>query len=64
MNGNIFVSCGILKIVVTSAAEAELGALFLNLKEGKTLRLTLMELGHPHQSTVTTAQQLGLQMTV
>ena len=51
MNGNIFVSCGILKIVVTSAAEAELGALFLNLKEGKTLRLTLMELGHTHPPT-------------
>ena len=29
MNGNIFVNCGILKFVVTSAAEAELGALFL-----------------------------------
>ena len=51
MNGNIFVSCGILKIVVTSAAEAELGALFLNLKEGKTLRLTLMELGHVQPPT-------------
>ena len=34
MNGNIFVSCGILQIVVYSAAEAELGALFLNIKEG------------------------------
>ena len=28
MNGNIFVNCGILKFVVTSAAEAELDALF------------------------------------
>ena len=37
MNGNIFVSCGILKIVVCSAAEAELAALFLNIKEGKIL---------------------------
>ena len=37
MNGNIFVSCGILQIVVCSAAEAELGALFLNIKEGKVL---------------------------
>ena len=51
MNGNIFVSCGILKIVVTSGAEAELGALLLNLKEGKTLRLTLMELGHTQPPT-------------
>ena len=51
MNGNIVVSCGILKIVVTSAAEAELGALFLNLKEGKLLRLTLIELGHTQPPT-------------
>ena len=51
MNGNIFVSCGILKVVVTSAAEAELGALFLNIKEGDTLRLTLMELGHTQPPT-------------
>jgi hypothetical protein len=48
INGNIFVSCGILRIVVCSAAEAELGALFLNIKEGKVLRLALSELGH-HQ---------------
>ena len=33
INGNIFVSCGILKIVVCSAAEVELAALFLNIKE-------------------------------
>ena len=46
VNGNIFVSCGILRIVVCSAAEAELGALFLNIKEGKVLRLALIELGH------------------
>ena len=41
MNGNIFVSCGILKMVVCLAAEAELAAFFLNIKEGKILRLTL-----------------------
>ena len=33
LNGAIFVFCGILKIVVASAAEAELGVLFLNCKE-------------------------------
>jgi hypothetical protein len=37
-NGAIYVFCGILKFVVASAAEAELGYLFLNAKEGKSLR--------------------------
>ena len=46
MNGNIFVACGILRIVVCSAAEAELGALFLNIKKVKLPRLALNELGH------------------
>ncbi|KAL7483518.1 hypothetical protein ACHAW6_009165 [Cyclotella cf. meneghiniana] len=51
LNGTILVFCGILKFVVTSAAEAELGALFLNCKEGKILRLVLQELGHEQPPT-------------
>ena len=51
INGSIFVATGILKIVVCSAAEAELGALFLNLKEGKILRLVLEEMGHRQPPT-------------
>ena len=51
VNGNIYVACGVLRIVVCSAAEAELGALFLNIKEGKVLRMTLEELGHPQPAT-------------
>ena len=51
MNGNIFMSCGIFKIVVYSAAEAELGALFLNIKQGKVLRILLEELGHKQPPT-------------
>eukprot|EP00804_Cyclotella_cryptica_P022657 CCRYP_012469-RD/>CCRYP_012469-RD protein AED:0.40 eAED:0.32 QI:0/-1/0/1/-1/1/1/0/384 len=35
LNGAIYVFCGILKFVVASAAEAKLGALFLNCNEGK-----------------------------
>ena len=46
LNGAIFVFCGILKIVALLAAAVELGALFLNGKEGKILRLTLEEMGH------------------
>ena len=37
----------ILKCIAASAAEAELGALFLNAQDAKILRLTLEELGHP-----------------
>ena len=33
LNGNIAVMCDILKLVASSAAEAELGALFLTTKE-------------------------------
>ena len=33
LNGNIAVTCAILKLVASSAAEAELGALFLNTKK-------------------------------
>ena len=39
--------CGILKFVVESSAEAELGELFLNCKEGRIMRLTLQEMCHP-----------------
>lgn len=51
MNGSIHVLCTLLKLVASSAAEAELGALFLNAKEAKIMRLTLEELGHPQPAT-------------
>ena len=41
LNGENFTLCTILKCVESSAAEAELGALFMNVKEGCTIRLTL-----------------------
>ena len=47
LNGNILITCSILKLVAASAAEAELGALFLNAQEAKVVRLILAELGHP-----------------
>jgi hypothetical protein len=34
-----------------SAAEAEIGAIFINAKEGAVLRTTLEELGHPQPPT-------------
>jgi hypothetical protein len=51
LNGAFFTLCTILCFVVASAAEAELGALFLNCKEGIIFRLTLKKLGHPQPCT-------------
>ena len=51
LNGAIHVTCTILKLVAASAAEAELGALFLNAQEAKVIRLVLTELGHPQPPT-------------
>ena len=50
-NGNIFNVCAILKYVACLAAEAELGALFINAKAGKIICLILQELGHPQPAT-------------
>ena len=47
LNIAIFTLCTILTIVASSAAESELGALFMNVKEWRTIRLTLAELVHP-----------------
>jgi hypothetical protein len=51
LNGAIHITCTILKLIAALAAEAELGALFLNAQEAKVLQLTLLELGHPQQLT-------------
>ena len=47
LNGNIAITCAILKMVPASAAEAKLGALFLNTQEAQVIRLILEEFGHP-----------------
>ena len=51
LNGAFFTLCAILWFVIRLAAEAELGALFLNCKEGIIFCLTLKELGHPQPKT-------------
>ena len=53
LNGAILVLSSILKCVAASAAEAELGALFLNLREARIIKLTLEELGHPQDDVST-----------
>jgi hypothetical protein len=52
LNGAFFTLCAILKFIVSSAAETELGALFLNCKEGKIFCLILKELGYPQSPTL------------
>jgi hypothetical protein len=51
LNRAIHVPCTILKLVVASTAEAELGALFLNAQEAKVFCLIFAELGHPQPPT-------------
>jgi hypothetical protein len=46
-NGAILIISKVLKHVMYLAAEAEIGAVFINAKEGAVLRTTLEELGHP-----------------
>jgi hypothetical protein len=46
INGAIHITCTILKLMVSSAAEAELGAIFLNAQEAKVICLVLEKLGH------------------
>jgi hypothetical protein len=47
-NGAILIISTVLKHVMSSAAEAEIGAVFINAKEGAVLRTTLEELGYRH----------------
>jgi hypothetical protein len=47
----ILIISTVLKHVMSSAAEAEIGAVFINAKEGTVLRTTFEELGHPHPPT-------------
>jgi hypothetical protein len=50
-NGPLLRQSTFLKHVVSSVAEAEYGALFVNAKTGTVTRETLKEMGHPHDAT-------------
>jgi hypothetical protein len=50
-NGAILIISKVLKHVMSSAAQAEIGAVFTNAKEGAVLRTTLEELGHKQPPT-------------
>jgi hypothetical protein len=51
LNSAIHITCTILKLLAALAAEAELGALFLNAQEAEIMRLIFTELGHPQPPT-------------
>ena len=62
-NGVVHVLCKLLKNVMSSAAEAEIGSAFLAAKEALPLRVALIEMGHPQPTTPsksTTQPQLAL----
>jgi hypothetical protein len=48
----------IIKSVTSSAAEAELGALFINTKTAVSMRTTLKELGHPQTLSVSSCPRV------
>jgi hypothetical protein len=50
-NGPIFCHTTVLKHVVSSVAEAEFGAIFVNAKEVTVTRTTLSEMGHNQDAT-------------
>jgi hypothetical protein len=50
-NGPILVLAKIIKNVMASAAEAEVGALYMNAQEALSIRQCLIELGHPQPPT-------------
>ena len=51
LNGVFHMITTILRFVVASAAEAELGALYHNCQTGIIFRLTLTDMGHPQSNT-------------
>jgi hypothetical protein len=64
-NGAILIVSKVLKHVMSSATEAEIGAVFINTKEGAVLSTTLEKLGHtqpPHQWKLTIPLLQGTSM--
>ncbi len=51
-NGAVLNISQIIRAVMSSAAEAELGALFINAKTAISIRQTLIKLGHPQPRTL------------
>ena len=52
LNGSVSVLAKIIKSVMSSAAEAEIGSLYMNAHDILPLQVTLEELGHPQPATL------------
>jgi len=52
INGAIHVHSSIMRSILASTTEVEVGALFYNAQDGAMLRTTLTELGHPQPATL------------
>ena len=50
-NGAVLNIAQIIKTVITSAAEAEIGEMYINAREAVSQRMTLSEMGHPQLIT-------------
>ncbi len=50
-NGAVLNILQIMRAMMSSAAEAKLGALFINAKTAVSMRCTLKEMGHPQMRT-------------
>ena len=51
LNRAFYINTTIMRFVVASAAEAELGALLQNCQDGMIFRITLANMGHPQPKT-------------
>jgi hypothetical protein len=51
INGPLLVLSDIMKHVMSSASEVEVGFIFTNVKEAAPIRVTLDEMGHPQPAT-------------
>eukprot|EP00957_Ditylum_brightwellii_P046485 3527710-Ditylum_brightwellii.AAC.1 len=52
LNGAIHNECSTIHNVMGSAAEAEVGSLYINCQRGAEFRVALQEMGHPHPPTI------------
>ena len=50
-NGAVLNNAQIIKTVMTLAAEAEIGAMFINVREAVPQQMNLVEMGHPQPRT-------------
>ena len=50
-NGAVLNISQIIKTVMTSAVESEIGAMYINAREAVPQRMTLSEMGHPQTRT-------------